>query len=97
MLNRKDMKLKASVVLYALIMGLLLVCSYSCQKDEPKAMPVLSTTEVTEIEQTTAVSGGNISDDGGAAVTARGVCWSTNQSPNINDSKTTNGSGKGSL
>jgi hypothetical protein len=35
--------------------------------------------------------------DGGAAVTARGVCWSTSQDPSISDNHTTNGSGTGSF
>ena len=98
----REMKIKASNVFYALIMGLLLVYSYSCQKDEhkvdeSKAVAVLTTTGVTEIELTTAVSGGDISDDGGALVTARGVCWSTSKTPTISDSKTVDGTGSGSF
>jgi hypothetical protein len=38
--------------------------------------PTLSTTSITDITSTTAISGGNITDDGGAPVTARGVCYS---------------------
>jgi hypothetical protein len=34
--------------------------------------------------------------DGNSTVTARGICWSTNQNPTINDNKTTEGSGIGS-
>jgi len=41
-------------------------------------------------------SGGNITADGGATVTARGVCWSaTNPLPDITDSHSTNGTGNG--
>ncbi len=46
---------------------------------------------------TTAVSGGNVTSDGGAAVTARGVCWSTNHNPTTADSKTVDGSGTGAF
>src|SRR5690554_3672892 len=60
-------------------------------------LPVLSTTEVTEINQTTATVKGNITDDGGATVTARGVCWSTNQNPTISNNKTTDGTGAGTF
>jgi hypothetical protein len=42
-------------------------------------------------------SGGNISDDGGAAIAARGVCWSTLANPTIADSKTEDGTGAGSF
>lgn len=70
---------------------------YSCKKDDDKSVPVITTTEVIEITQTTATSGGTITDDGGALVAVRGVCWSTNQNPTINDSKTEDGSGTGSF
>jgi uncharacterized protein (TIGR02145 family) len=61
------------------------------------AIPTLSTTTITAIKATTASSGGNITSDGGASVTARGVCWSTSTGPTIADSKTINGSGSGSF
>jgi len=59
------------------------------------SLPILSTTVVTDITETTAKSGGNITSDGGAAITARGVCWSTNQFPTISDNKTEDGTGTG--
>lgn len=60
-------------------------------------LPVLTTKTATNIFATTADSGGDISSDGGAAVTERGVCWSTATNPTIADSKTTNGGGTGSF
>ena len=59
--------------------------------------PVLTTSTVTSINLTTALSGGNISSDGGAAVTARGVCWATTANPTISNDKTSNGTGTGSF
>lgn len=59
--------------------------------------PTLTTTEVTEITETGAVSGGNVSNDGGDAVTVRGVCWSTSYPPTIDGNKTEDGSGTGSF
>jgi hypothetical protein len=41
------------------------------------------------------LSGGNISSDGGSAVTSRGICWSTATSPTIAGSHTTDGTGVG--
>jgi hypothetical protein len=38
----------------------------------------------------------NVTDDGGGTVSARGVCWSTSESPTTSDSKTTRGTGTGS-
>ena len=58
-------------------------------------LPTLTTTAVTFITGTTALSGGNITADGGGAVIARGVCWSTSADPTIANSKTTDGSGTG--
>ncbi len=57
----------------------------------------LTTAEVTEITATTAISGGEITDDGGSSVTVRGVCWSTSQNPTIADSTTNEGTGNGSF
>ena len=57
----------------------------------------ITTTAVTNISGTTAVSGGNILSDGGAKITARGVCWSTSPNPSIANSKTVDGSGIGSF
>ena len=61
------------------------------------AAPVLTTTAITSVIQTTAVSGGNITADNGGSVTARGVCWSTSQSPTTANSKTTDATGTGSF
>ena len=57
--------------------------------------PVITTVPVSGVTHTSGTSGGNITSDGGAAVTARGVCWSTAPNPAISNSHTTNGSGTG--
>lgn len=46
-------------------------------------------------EKTTVTCGGNVTAIGGAAVTARGVCWSTSPNPTIADTHTTDESGTG--
>jgi uncharacterized protein (TIGR02145 family) len=61
----------------------------------PLTVPELSTTVASSITQTTAISGGNITYDGGTAVTARGVCWSTSVNPTIADNHTSDGPGTG--
>ena len=60
-------------------------------------VPILTTTELSSVTSTSATSGGNITNNGGAEVTARGVCWSTNQNPTIANSKTTDGVGSGTF
>ena len=42
-------------------------------------------------------SSGTVGADGGASVTARGVCWSTTTNPTIANSKTTDGTGTGTF
>jgi hypothetical protein len=54
------------------------------------------TTTAPCIATVSATSGGNITSDGGAAVTARGVCWSTSPDPTIAGNHSTDGSGNGS-
>lgn len=58
-------------------------------------LPELTTISISEINTTTALSGGNIISDGGAELTARGVCWSKAANPTTEDSITTDGSGTG--
>ena len=58
-------------------------------------MPVVYTTFITNVTETTAQSGGQIDSDGGEVVTARGVCWSTSTGPTTADDKTEDGTGTG--
>jgi hypothetical protein len=58
----------------------------------------VTTASVTLITASTATCGGNITADGGASITARGVCWSnTTSSPNITSPKTIDGTGAGNF
>jgi hypothetical protein len=59
--------------------------------------PTVTTTNISAITNSSASSGGNVTSDGGSAVTARGVCWSTSTNPTIANSKTENGTGTGSF
>ncbi len=58
-------------------------------------LPIVMTNLVTEIMQTSAVSGGLAMANGNTEIIARGVCWSTNQNPTISNNKTQNGAGLG--
>lgn len=59
--------------------------------------PNVTTAQVTNITQNTAVGGGEVTSSGGAAVTERGICWSTRHNPTINDDHLANGTGVGSF
>jgi uncharacterized protein (TIGR02145 family) len=82
---------------------ILLTCATSCKKKESTkeaiadTVPVLTTTLVDISSLTTATGGGTITDDGGGDITARGVCWSTTETPTIADSITSDGTGSGTF
>ena len=59
--------------------------------------PILNTLELTQVTGSSAMSGGEITSDGGAAVTLKGICWSTSTNPITSNSHTTNGSGTDSF
>ncbi|MEK7719136.1 MAG: hypothetical protein AAB347_05930, partial [Bacteroidota bacterium] len=60
--------------------------------------PTLVTNSMTNVTATTATSGGNISLDGGASITSRGVCWSLSSGPTIAlTTKTSDGTGTGNF
>ncbi len=60
-------------------------------------LPEVTTASVTDITQTTAKCGGEVTNDGGTTITERGVCWSTNHNPTINNHKVQAGEGMGSF
>jgi len=61
------------------------------------ATVALTTSEVTGMTLTAGTSGGSITADGGFAVTDRGICWSINPNPTVNDNKLSSGTGTGNF
>jgi len=61
------------------------------------AVATITTVAITSITPTSAVSGGTLVSDGGAALTAKGVCWNTGGTPTISDSHSSEGSGSSSF
>ena len=59
------------------------------------APPSVTTAAISNIAALTATCGGTVTYDGGAPITARGVCWSTDPQPDINDPHTSEGTGTG--
>ena len=60
-------------------------------------LPVVTTTNISQIGSNTATAGGNVTSDGGATVSARGVCWSTTHTPTISGNHTNDGAGAGNF
>lgn len=59
----------------------------SCMKEATTIPPVVITTKVLDITQTTASAGGILEDNGGAEVTDIGLCWSTSPNPTTSSHK----------
>ncbi len=57
--------------------------------------PTVSTASISSITVNSASGGGNVTNDGGDAVTARGVVYNTSGSPTLADNFTTDGTGTG--
>jgi gliding motility-associated-like protein len=61
---------------------------------DPPIIPTLTTNAVTGITALSAISGGTFGNDGGAAITAKGVCWGAAANPTIAlPTKTNDGTG----
>jgi uncharacterized protein (TIGR02145 family) len=63
----------------------------------PGNLATLSTLPVIDITDTSATSGGNISDNGGTPVTQRGVVWGNNPNPTTANNTSFDGSGTGNF
>lgn len=61
------------------------------------SIPQLTTTAISSILTNSANSGGDITNDGGSPVTARGVCYNTSPNPTIANSIVAGGTGTGSF
>lgn len=59
--------------------------------------PAIKTTDILSITSNSFISGGEIINDGGSPITARGVCWYTSEDPTVMHYKTTDGAGTGSF
>ena len=63
----------------------------------PATLPTISTNNISSVSTTTAVSGGNISSNGGDSVTARGVCFGTSSNPTLLNNVVNCGNGSGTF
>jgi N-acetylneuraminic acid mutarotase len=85
--------LKITIIIF-LSIGAIAIMQSCMKKPSP---PVLTTEYVSKATQTSAVSGGNVTDDGGAEVNARGICWGTTHNPTTSSTKTSDGTGTGTF
>lgn len=86
-----DLKIAFRILVFVLCLPI-----DSCTKDK-QSLPTVFTNPVELVTPASAVSGGNITDDGGSIITGRGVCWSQNQDPTIENDHISQGEGNGSF
>lgn len=84
------------------IAAFILLFILGCTKDSPTpvpppapTLPTVITNPVFTISPLTANAGGEVTRDGGARVTARGLCWGTATAPTLSGSHSTDSSGIG--
>ncbi|MBK9359169.1 MAG: hypothetical protein IPN08_17625 [Bacteroidales bacterium] len=90
------MKKRTYLKIYLIPLGyLMLITMIGCAKDK-ESVPELTTSPVTYVSEPSVTFSGTVTSDGGAAVTERGICWSTSHNPSTSDEKIPNGTGTGS-
>lgn len=90
------MKKKNEILILKLVlMGMILILVNSCDKNSTatEQVPQLKTTALSNITESAAMSGGEITNNGGSEIKTRGLCWSTSPNPTITSSKTDEGPG----
>jgi hypothetical protein len=94
-LNNTAMKRFLIITVIGFLSVAFIATMQSCRKKP--TIPALTTANVSDITQISAVSGGDITNDGGAEVTVRGVCWGTSHNSTTVSSKTNDGKGSGAF
>ena len=74
-----------------LVMTMLCALLFACKPEAEK--PTVVTASVEDVTETTAKVVGQVTADGGAEVTERGVCWNTESNPEITHQRTVDGTG----
>lgn len=85
---------KGSTLLTAISLISMIFLIYGCKK---ATAPTITTAEITAITINSAVSGGEITADGGGEIAKKGVCWNLTGEPTTADPKTDDGTGSGSF
>ncbi len=80
------MKSKIQFLVYtfsAIFIILFVIVGCSDEDSEPTRSPIVMTLPVSEITETSAKSGGNVTDNGGAQVNSKGLVWCKNSDPSL--------------
>lgn len=69
--------------------------SFTIDIEDEIELPTVTTATISSIAENAAEGGGEVTDDGGADITARGICWGMTQNPTTGDTCTSDGTGNG--
>ena len=102
MLQKQKVK---SIAVNILLLFSIVFFIESCSKPDdtppsPVPVPVLatvSTTAISSITSSSAISGGTISTDGGSSITSRGICYAPTTNPTTANTVVTSGAGTGTF
>lgn len=94
--NHKKSKIKFCYSIVAA--GLYILLATGCEKEtEDAQVPVVTTDAISNILLASAICRGTVTSDGGFEVTTRGICWSTQNPPSLEDNVSEEGTGLGSF
>jgi uncharacterized protein (TIGR02145 family) len=93
--NSMDHSIKIPVIIILFIS--LTPSFYFCKKEKKPDPPIITTTSVTEISDTTAKVEGDVTSDGGAPIIYRGICCDTSENATIDNIKASETGGTGTF
>lgn len=93
-LNKQKMK---NIFNFFAFASILFGCQKEVSNETTLTLASITTTPASAIDNNSALSGGNITNDGGDSIIQRGICWDTIHNPTKNNNHTTNGTGIGTF
>jgi len=93
------MKMTIKLLTMLMLTSILVFASCEDKEEEPAVLPTVTTSDFVAQQNGSGEGGGNVTADGGADVTVRGIVISSKANPTIGDNfkKTTDGAGTGAF
>jgi len=82
----------SNVLLISLYLSAVIIL-FGCKKDP--VLPTIATVAPANITSASATAGGNITSDGRASITDRGICWAFTANPTVDNNRIPSGVGDG--
>jgi uncharacterized protein (TIGR02145 family) len=88
--------MRNSVLIIAILLFISVLLLPGCDKEQDnQVLPKVTTAEVVDITDNSALAGGSVANSGTLAVTQRGICWNMEGNPSLSDTKLVSGEGEG--